>query len=141
MEKDQEDIFITIIGFNKFHGTKPFQLGSVMKLVKEPDNHYDTEAIAIEMRYVGKAGYVANSVNTVVKGTMSAGRLYDKITNNQDFAEVKFIANQLLIAKLVDEERLEELKKDVENDVHYLLKQKSTKTQSNEEENDPWGNY
>lgn len=122
-EIQKDDMFITIVVFEKFHGTKPYKLGSILKLVKEPDNHYDTEAIAIEMRHVGKAGYVANSTHTVVKGTMSAGRLYDKITDDKDFAEVKFIASHMIIAKVVDEKRLEELKKDIENDVHYLLKQ------------------
>ena len=116
-----KEIFITIIGFNNFHGTKPFQINSILKLVKEPDNHHDSEAIAAEMRYAGKVGYVANSTHTVAKGTMSAGRLYDKITDDKDFAEVKFIANEVIIAKLVSENQLDELKKDSENDIHFLL--------------------
>ena len=61
--ENANDIFITINAFNKFHGIKPFKIGSILKLVKEPENNYDCEAIAVELRYAGKSGYVANSVN------------------------------------------------------------------------------
>ena len=37
--------FITITGL-KFHfGSKPFAVGQKVKLVKEPDNEYDSEAL------------------------------------------------------------------------------------------------
>lgn len=112
-------MYITITAFQKLHGTKPLKIDGIVKLVKEPDNKYDTEAIACEMRYFGKIGYVANSTNTVVKGTMSAGRLYDKI-NDEYFAKIKFIANQIAIAKvLTSDEYIEEVE-NPESDVHYL---------------------
>ena len=50
-----------------------------VKLVKEPDNEYDKEAIKVEMPGIGHIGYVANSPYTVVGESYSAGRLYDKI--------------------------------------------------------------
>ena len=50
-----------------------------VKLVKEPDNEYDKEAIKVEMPGIGLIGYVANSLYTVVGESYSAGRLYDKI--------------------------------------------------------------
>ena len=51
-----------------------------VKLIKEPDNEYDKEAIRVEYKDgVGKIGYVANSPYTVLGESMSAGRLYDKI--------------------------------------------------------------
>ena len=31
------------------------------------------------MRHAGQVAYVSNSTNTVIRGTMSAGRIYDKI--------------------------------------------------------------
>lgn len=34
-----------------------------IKLIKEPDNNYDKEAIRIELRGIGKIGYVANSAH------------------------------------------------------------------------------
>ena len=64
-------------------------VGNILTLVKEPDNNYDTEAIALKLDDK-KIGYVANSANTVVKGTMSAGRIYDKIKNIEQ-AEVILI--------------------------------------------------
>ena len=50
-----------------------------VKLIKEPDNEYDKEAIKVEMDGLGLVGYVANSPYTVKGESMSAGRLYDKI--------------------------------------------------------------
>ena len=50
-----------------------------VKLVKEPDNEYDKEAIKVEMPGIGHIGYVAISPYTVVGESYSAGRLYDKI--------------------------------------------------------------
>lgn len=112
-------MYITITSFQKLHGTKPLKLDAIVKLVKEPDNKYDTEAIACEMRYYGKIGYVANSTNTVVKGCMSAGRVYDKI-NDEYFAKIKFIADTIAIAKvLTSDEYIEEIE-NPESDVHYL---------------------
>ncbi len=48
-----------------------------VKLVKEPDNEYDKEAIQVKIKGLGKVGYVANSPYTVKGESMSAGRLYD----------------------------------------------------------------
>lgn len=50
-----------------------------VKLVKEPDNEYDKEAIKVELEGLGHIGYVANSPHTVTGESYSAGRLYDKI--------------------------------------------------------------
>ena len=83
-------MFITVIAFDKMHGAKPLKLNGIIKLVKEPDNKYDPEAIACEMRHYGKIGYVANSVHSVIKGCMSSGRVYDKI-DDEYFAKIKFI--------------------------------------------------
>ena len=53
--------FITITGL-KFHfGSKPFEVGQKVKLVKEPDNmygrnEYDSEAIKAELPGLGCAG-------------------------------------------------------------------------------------
>lgn len=112
-------MYITITAFQKMHGSKPLKIDGIVKLVKEPENKYDTEAIACEMRYFGKIGYVANSTNTVVKGSMSAGRLYDKI-NDEYFAKIKFITESIAIAKvLTSDEYIVEVE-NPESDVHYL---------------------
>jgi hypothetical protein len=112
-------MYITIQAFNNLHGSKPLKLNKLVKLVKEPDNKYDTEAIACEMRYFGKIGYVSNSTNTVVIGSMSAGRLYDKI-NDEYFARIKFITGSIAIAKvLTSDEYILEVE-NPESDIHYL---------------------
>ena len=109
-------MFITIIAFNKFHGSKPLRVNGIVKLVKEPDNKYDTEAIACEMRYFGKIGYVANSVNSVI---MSSGRVYDKI-EDEYYARIKFISDHNAIAKVLSSDEFIEEIENPESDVHYL---------------------
>ena len=112
-------LYITVLASNKLHGQKPLAIDGIVKLVKEPENKYDTEAIACEMRYFGKIGYVANSTHTVVKGCMSAGRVYDKI-NDEYFAKIKFITHQEAIAKIMSsDEYLKEIE-NPESDIHFL---------------------
>ena len=96
-------MYITIIAFQKFHGSKPLKLDGTVKLVKEPDNKYDTEAIACEMRYFGKIGYVANSTTTVFRGTESAERVWEKVPA-VSYAEVQFITREGVIARLMTSE-------------------------------------
>lgn len=112
-------MFITIISFNNMHGEKAFRLNRIVKLIKEPDNKYDTEAIACEMRHFGKIGYVANSTNTVVKGCMSSGRVFDKI-EDEYFAKIKFITGHTAIAKVLDSDEYIAEIENPESDVHYL---------------------
>lgn len=42
--------FITITGLKFYFGSKPFAVGQKVKLVKEPDNEYDSEAIKQSFR-------------------------------------------------------------------------------------------
>ncbi|MBR6992940.1 MAG: HIRAN domain-containing protein [Methanobrevibacter sp.] len=113
-------MYITIQSFDKFHGPKPLVLNRLVKLVKEPNNKYDAEAIACEMRHFGKIGYLSNSVNTVVLGTMSSGRLYDKISDEY-IAKIKFIHGSICIAKVLSTEEFTEEVKNPESDIHYLF--------------------
>ena len=115
------DIYASVVGLKNYKGNQVFKIGSHVKLVKEPDNDYDTEAIACEIKYVGKTGYIANSTKTVIKGTMSAGRIYDKISDIC-FAEIKFIANDSVIAKILTPEEITELQKQKVDDDFYLTK-------------------
>lgn len=69
---------ITIVG-NSFCGFSSFEKGMVLNMVREPDNEFDRDAIAVF--YCGrKVGYVANSPNTVCSLTTSASEL--KIGDN-----------------------------------------------------------
>lgn len=51
--------------------------GSKVRLVKEPDNVYDSEAILVKLDGLGDIGHVANSPHTVLGESYSAGRIYD----------------------------------------------------------------
>ena len=112
-------MYITITALQKMYGSKPLKLNAIVKLVKEPDNKYDTEAIACEMRHFGKIGYVANSTNTVIKGCMSGGRAYDKI-NDEYFAKIKFVAEYAAIAKILTSDEYIKEVENPESDIHYL---------------------
>ena len=99
--------FITITGL-KFHfGSKPFEVGQKVKLVKEPDNEYDSEAIKAELPGLGCAGYVANSPRTVLGDCISAGRLYDKIGDSAT-AKVVYVLDNAVVCKvkIAEEEKM-----------------------------------
>lgn len=72
-------VYFTITGTSYYYGTEIFKPMMKVKLVKEPDNKYDKEAIRVELKGLGCVGYVANSPYTVQGKSISAGRLYDKI--------------------------------------------------------------
>ena len=72
-------IFFTITGTNHHYGHDFIEPDMKVKLVKEPDNDFDKEAIKVEMEGLGHIGYVANSPYTIAGESYSAGRLYDKI--------------------------------------------------------------
>ena len=115
---NEHELYTTIVGLNNYEGNKVFKVGSIVKLLKEPDNDYDLEAIACEVKYIGKTGYLANSVKTVIKGTMSSGRIYDKI-DKISFCEVKFISQNSVIAKILSKNEIEKLLKENPNDEFY----------------------
>ena len=103
----EKTYFVTITGLNHYYGTKPFEIGRIIKLIKEPDNEYDNEAILAFLPFIDKIGYVANSTNTVYQGTISAGRLYDKI-EDYAYARVMFVTHSSVIALVLDKEDVEE---------------------------------
>ena len=92
---DFDSINITILLNKKCN----INVGSILTLVKEPDNNYDDEAIEVKLGDE-KIAYVANSTNTVIKGTMSAGRVYDKINDTQE-AEIILMDKNSIIAKII----------------------------------------
>lgn len=76
-------------------------------------------SIKVEMRHAGQVAYVSNSTNTVIRGTMSAGRIYDKILD-EDYAQIKFYNRDIGIAKILTPDEIDELKKDPENDLNFI---------------------
>ncbi len=105
--------FVTITGINHYYGKKPFEIGRVVKLIKDIDNEYDDEAILAFLPFIEKIGYVANSTNTVYAGTISAGRLYDKI-EDYAYARVMFVTHSSVIALVLDKEDVEKADDDEE---------------------------
>ena len=57
-------ICFTVTGTVHQLGQSFIKPGDKVTLVKEPDNQFDKEAIAVKMDVLGKIGYVANSYNT-----------------------------------------------------------------------------
>lgn len=98
--------FITITGLDYYYGKEPFQIGRIFKIIKEQDNSYDSEAIAAWLPFIDKIGYVANSTKTVYNGTISAGRLYDKI-DDYAYAKVMFVTHMSAIAVVLDKDEVE----------------------------------
>ena len=105
-----KNIFVTITGQNHYLGMKPYKIGRIVKLVKDKDNEYDEDAIAVVLPFIDVIGYVANSTNTVFQGTYSAGRIYDKIGDSV-FAEIMFITHSSVIARVLPEDEELEFKK------------------------------
>lgn len=94
--------YFTITGTGHYYGQKFFEANMEVRLTKEPDNDFDKEAIRVEMDGLGLVGYVANSPNTVLGESMSAGRLYDRIGDNAR-GVVKFVLTHGVICELVNE--------------------------------------
>ena len=98
--------FVTITGIDHYYGKRPFKVGRIFQLIKDRKNQYDGEAIMAYLPFIEKIGYVANSVDTVYRGTLSAGRLYDKM-GDYAFAKVMFITHSSVIAVVLDKEEME----------------------------------
>ncbi len=94
-------MYFIIAGCNHYFGSDFMEKGMKVKLIKEPDNEYDKEAIQVKIKGLGKVGYVANSPYTVKGESMSAGRLHDRIG---DKAKVKvvFATDVGGICKIID---------------------------------------
>lgn len=112
------ETFFTVVNFDGF--CSEIKVGDKIILVKDIDNSYDDEAILV-IKKPARAkkllspiidtetidvikdkysfSYIANSVHTVIRGTCSAGRLYDKI-GDLATAEIAFLGHNFAIAKL-----------------------------------------
>ena len=101
----ENELYITITGHCYYFDKKAFKIGGPVTLKKEPDNLYDLEAIKVLAPQLGKAGYVANSPRTVADGTLSAGRLYDRIPD-ECAAVVLFMTSSQVIARVLPDKKL-----------------------------------
>ena len=83
---DKSELF-TITGRNFYKNDVTLTPGMSLKLVKEPDNEFDKDAIAVYAQDE-KIGYVANKDYTKFELTSSASELQDKI---EDIAEGSYL--------------------------------------------------
>ena len=104
--------FVTITGFNNYCGEQIFAIGRLVRCEKEPDNPYDAEAIRCTLPVVGKVGYIANSVATVAVGTMSAGRVLDKVTS-KFYVRVMFRTCSKVICRVEDDKEPSDLNREL----------------------------
>ena len=104
-------MFFTVTGTKHYYGQEFIEPKMTVKLVKEPDNDFDREAIKVEMEGLGLVGYVANSPYTVAGESLSAGRLYDKIGDTAEGTVLYVLPESVLC--YVNEECL--VKEDVSN--------------------------
>src|SRR5690625_2340287 len=96
-----DGVYVTVVGGNFFKESKQLQVGEIVRFVKDYNNEYDDEAIAVEISGIGQVGYVANSIHTVARGTKSAGRIYDTF-DDYSYGVVRFILKGNAIVKLLD---------------------------------------
>ena len=92
--------YITVVGCSNFFGTDVFKVGQIVYGVKETDNSFDAEAIKVVSEADVPCGYIANSVHTVAKGCMSAGRIYDTFEEKIKL-RILFIIRGSVIAEIV----------------------------------------
>ena len=95
-------IYFTIAGTYYHYGKDFFEPGMQVKLIKEPDNEVDREAIRIEVEGLDTVGYVANSPYTVEGYSYSAGRLYDKVGDTA-YGTVLYILSKGVLCYLNDD--------------------------------------
>lgn len=107
-----EPYYVTITGFQHYYDKRPFAIGNLIRCRKEPDNCHDAEAIKCSLPMLGTVGYLANSTYTVAGGTMSAGRLYDKV-DERFYIRVMFTTNSKIICR-VEQGSLEMMAKELE---------------------------
>ena len=93
-------IYFTITGMGFCYGTDLLERGDEVKLIKEPDNKYDREAIVVELDGLGAIGHVANSTNTVLGESYSAGRIYDMFKKKAK-GKVKLVTDRGVICELI----------------------------------------
>ena len=100
-------IYFTVAGTNHYFGNEFLKPDMKVRLIKEPDNDYDKEAIKVELEGLGTIGYVANSPYTVAGESYSAGRLYDKIGDTAE-GTILFVLNNGVLCCISDEERVKD---------------------------------
>lgn len=97
------DKYITVTGFTDFYGIKPFGLGNILTCVKVSSDPFDAEVIKVVLPYIGTVGYVANTNETTIIGTIIASRIFH-LVRQKFFARVLFCCDCGIICKIEDDD-------------------------------------
>ena len=101
--------YFTLTGTKHYYGSNFLKPGMKVQLEKEPDNEFDPEAILVKLNGLGKIGYVANSIYTVLGEAVSAGRLYDKI-GDRAAAKVVLVTSNGILCKVCKKSLAQKIK-------------------------------
>mgnify|MGYP005803592297 CR=1 FL=1 len=71
-------VYFTLTGTQHYYGKDFLKKGMKVRLIKEPENEYDREAIRVELPGLGKVGYVANSTRRVIGASRRAESIYNR---------------------------------------------------------------
>lgn len=93
-------MYITITGSKHYLGVDSYKIGQELILKKDIGNIYDDEAIKVESETGVMCGYVANSVESVARGTHSAGYIYNTFSDGQK-CKVSFVSDEKVIAEII----------------------------------------
>ena len=118
-EEEMKKVYFTITGIWFYYGTEIFRKKDKVRLIKEPDNKHDSEAIRVEKKGLGKVGYVANSPHTVLGESFSAGRLYDRIGKKAK-GTVIAVTERGIVCKLNEEKEKKQEEKGAEDENQRL---------------------
>jgi hypothetical protein len=117
----EKEIYITVTGLNHYYNMKPFKIGSLVMLEKEPDNEYDENAVMVMAPLLGKVGYVSNTPYTTITGSRSADQIYEQIPQ-ECAAVVCFMTDKSVIARLLPNKKLsvkiDTVLEDIKNDAY-----------------------
>lgn len=102
------DECLTVVGLKHYYGGGMVERGTILLCKKEPENEKDPDAISVNLPVVEKVGYIANNTFTVLRGTKSAGRIYDKV-GDSFYVKVLFVNDGVALGYVLrdDEEKLE----------------------------------
>jgi len=90
---------VSIVGVDYAINPNFLEIGDKVKLVKEPENQFDKEAVKA-LFHDKKVGYVANSTKTVMRGCHSAGYILESVGVHGLNAEIILKHEHGLIALL-----------------------------------------
>lgn len=95
----EENMYVTVTGFADYYKKRPFTIGNLLVCTKDPSNKRDSETIVVHLPMVGQVGHIANGSSNVAGGTMSAGRVYDKV-EDKFYIRVLFTTQSKIICKI-----------------------------------------